>query len=85
MLFSTRNLKTFKQTIAVVFLPILINFEIKNPNSFEFGLQILFIIFYLFLFCSLANKVFFNSIAMVMGPTPPGTGVMNEAFLDTFS
>jgi len=26
--------------------------------------------------CSLANKVFFNNIAIVIGPTPPGTGVI---------
>lgn len=26
------------------------------------------------------STVFLNSIAMVIGPTPPGTGVMKEAF-----
>ena len=25
---------------------------------------------------SLANNVFFNNIAIVIGPTPPGTGVI---------
>ncbi len=32
-----------------------------------------------------ANNVFFNNIAMVIGPTPPGTGVINSDFLDTSS
>ena len=36
------------------------------------------------LLCSLAKRVFFNNIAIVIGPTPPGTGVMKDAFLDTF-
>ena len=30
-------------------------------------------------------SVLSKSIVMVMGPTPPGTGVMNEAFLHTSS
>ncbi len=36
--------------------------------------------------CNLAAvSVFFKSIAMVMGPTPPGTGVMAEAISCTAS
>lgn len=30
-------------------------------------------------------RVFWTSMAMVIGPTPPGTGVMNEAFSETYS
>ena len=41
--------------------------------------------FYRFSFCSFAARmVFFISIAMVIGPTPPGTGVMAEAMGSTF-
>ena len=32
-----------------------------------------------------AVKVFFISIAIVIGPTPPGTGVMYPAFFETAS
>jgi hypothetical protein len=32
-----------------------------------------------------ANKVFFINDTMVIGPTPPGTGVMNEHFGATSS
>jgi hypothetical protein len=32
---------------------------------------------------SAALRVFINNEAMVMGPTPPGTGVMYEAFAAT--
>ena len=31
-----------------------------------------------------ANNVFFNNIARVIGPTPPGTGVIHDAFSFTF-
>jgi hypothetical protein len=53
----------------------------KSPN-----LRLSFMIFmkeYYFILIFLANKVFCNSIAMVIGPTPPGTGVMNDDFLLT--
>jgi len=30
--------------------------------------------------CRAASSVFFISIAIVIGPTPPGTGVMYDAF-----
>src|SRR5574341_1731520 len=32
-----------------------------------------------------ANTVFLKSIATVMGPTPPGTGVINDVFSFTLS
>ena len=32
-----------------------------------------------------ALRVFLSSMAMVMGPTPPGTGVIADAFWDTES
>jgi glutathione synthase/RimK-type ligase-like ATP-grasp enzyme len=31
------------------------------------------------------SKVFCNNMAMVMGPTPPGTGVIKRDFFETSS
>jgi len=56
---------------------------IKKALNFHLRLHINNDNFYFLLLIFRANKVFFNNIAIVIGPTPPGTGVMKEDFLLT--
>ena len=56
-----------------------INFHIFVKNTKKSTCLYDFFVVYTVLFISAAFNVFFISIAMVIGPTPPGTGVMAPA------
>ena len=51
---------------------------IKKALNFRLRLHINNGDFYFLLLIFRAKRVFFNNIAIVIGPTPPGTGVIND-------